>query len=226
MRDVIPEGVFRAIQEYLRERTAFAEQGWSAGEDDEDTLTGDFGASLRTPGWNELQQAGGSWEWRVRYRKIGPKAEKRIGGDGIFQVEVQPSDGSSLITYKSILFQSKKHEGSSRSDMIDQVENMEEIAPGGSAVFEFGPEGYRGAAGRIILDERERNPRHIPHPDEPLGTFLADEFLPCGAGLRNMYCDFEDRTLFVPVDGGTVKRISLRHAIELEVRKRRRRASP
>jgi hypothetical protein len=50
VRDVIPESVFRAIQEYLRERTAFAEQGWTAGEDDEDTLTGDFGASLRTPG--------------------------------------------------------------------------------------------------------------------------------------------------------------------------------
>jgi hypothetical protein len=220
VQDVIPERVFRAIQKHLRERTALAERGWPAGEDDEDTLTGDFGGALRTGGWKQVQQNRVRWEWRVNYKKIGSKAEKRIGADGIFQIEVQPSDGSSLVFYKSILFQAKKYEGSSRGSLIDQVELMEEIAPGGSAVFEFGPEGYRGAVGRVILEERERNQRRIPHPDESLGSFLADRFLPCGAGLRNMYYDFKRKVIFVPsLEGGVFKQVSLRHSVEVKVRR-------
>jgi hypothetical protein len=190
VQDVIPERVFRAIQKHLRERTALAERGWPAGEDDEDTLTGDFGGALRTGSWKQIQQNRVRWEWRVNYKKIGSKAEKRIGADGIFQIEVQPSEGLSLVIYKSILFQAKKYKGGSRGSLIDQVELMEGIAPGGSAVFEFGPKGYRGAVGRVILEERGRNQRRIPQPEESLGVFLADRFLPCEAGLRNMYYDF------------------------------------
>jgi hypothetical protein len=97
---------------------------------------------------------------------------------------------------------------------------MEGIAPGGSAVFEFGPEGYRGAVGRAILEERERNQRRIPHPDESLGTFLADRFLPCEAGLRSMYYDFRRKVIFVPSsEGGVLKQVSLRHQIDVEVRR-------
>jgi hypothetical protein len=225
MKDVIPESVFRAIQVHLRQRTAFAERGWPAGEYDEDTLTGDFGASLRTPDWIDSKQDGVHYQWRVIYKKTRGKgteaAEKRTGADGVFQVEVQPHNDSLLVYYKGILFQAKKHAGSSRSDLIHQVENMEQIAPGGSALFEFGPEGYRGAAGRVILADKERNPTRIPHPDEPLGNFLADQFLPCGAGLRGMYYDFAQKTLLVPQEG-IVKRISLRNLIEVKVRRRKR----
>jgi hypothetical protein len=216
---VIPERVFRAIQKYLIERTAVAERGWPAGEDDEDTLTGDFGGVLRTGKWKQVQQNRVRWEWRVNYKKIGSKAEKRLGADGVFQIEVQPSNGSSRVDYKGILFQAKKHEGSSRGSLISQVELMEGIAPGGSAVFEFGPEGYRGAVGRVVLEEKVRNPNRIPHPDESLGAFLADRFLPCGAGLRGMHYDFNRKIIFVPSSEGQVfKQVSLRHAIEVKVR--------
>jgi hypothetical protein len=161
----------------------------------------------------------------VSYKKIRGKGldapETNTGADGVFQIEVQLLDGALLVVHKGILFQAKKYKGSSRSDLIDQVENMEQFAPGGSALFEFGPEGYRGAAGRVILTDSERNPRRIPHPDEPLGSFLADQFLPCGAGLRGMYYDFADETLFVPHEG-IVRRVSLRHLIEVKVRRRKR----
>ena len=77
MQDLIPHEVFRAIQEYLRERTAHAERGWHAGAEDEDTLTGDFGGSLRTSEWIESTQNGVLWQWRVNYKKIRGKVNCR-----------------------------------------------------------------------------------------------------------------------------------------------------
>jgi hypothetical protein len=225
LQDVIPEQVFLAIQTYLRERTAHAERGWEGGADDEDALTGDFGGSLRTPHWIESMQNGTLWRWQVRYKKVRGKGdgapEKEIGADGVFQIEVHPQSRP-LVVYKGILFQAKKDRGSSRSDLIDQVEDMERIAPGGSAVFEFGPEGYRGASGKVILATRRRRPERIPHPEESLGRYLADRFLPCESGLRGMYYDFMDGTLIVPVGQGVVvRRIRPRHLIEVEVKKGR-----
>jgi len=219
---VIPESTFGAIQNYLRERTEHAEGGWDAGADEEDTLTGDFGASLRTRGWiisgdNRTRSA-----WRVTYTKFrgrGPRApEKETGADGIFQIEVYPSDAPVLFS-KGVLFQAKKYQGSSRGDLIEQVEKMEQIASGGTAVFEFGPQGYRGSSGREILAANELTATRIPHPERALGNYLADSFLPCESGLRGMYFDAERGNLVVPegIAGVKLVRIRLKERIALQV---------
>lgn len=226
MQDVIPPGVFRDIQTHLREQTAHAEQGWEAGSDEEDTLTGDFCGSLRTSGWVESRENGTRWQWRVTYKKLRGRGrdapEKMTGADGVFQVEVRPSD-TPLFIPKGILFQAKKYQGSSRSDLITQVEEMERIAPGGSAVFEFGPDGYFGVSGRDVIVSQQIDPKRIPHPERPLGSYLADEFLPCEAGLRGMYYDAVRGNLSVPLERGGVKlvRVSLRHRIALQVTAKR-----
>jgi hypothetical protein len=224
--DVIPPLVFRAIQAHLRERTAHAELGWEAGSDEEDTLTGDLGGSLRT-GWIDSSQNGDPWFWRITYKKFRSKGDGALetitGADGIFQVEVH-QDKEKLIGIKGLIFQAKKYQGSSRSNLIGQVELMERIAPGGSAVFEFGPKGYRGASSREILDAREHAPTRIPHPTEKLGGYLADEFMPCASGLRGMYYDAIRRFLVVPrTEGISVLRTSLRHRIAVEVTRGRQR---
>lgn len=222
MQDVIPVGVFEAIQEHLRERTAHAELGWEAGADEEDTLTGDFCGSLRTRGWIESTEDRVHWQWRVTYKKFRGRghgaSEKETGADGVFQVEVRPGD-TSVIVPKGVLFQAKKYRGSGRSDLIDQVEEMERTAPGGSAVFEFGPNGYRGASGRDILETRELSPTKIPHPEERLGSYLADRFMPCEAGLRGMYYDAVRGNLIVPLEQGGVKlvNVSLGHRVAVQV---------
>ena len=53
---------------------------------------------------------------------------------------------------------------------------MEEFAPGGSAVFEFGPKGYRGASGQDILAARELTPPGQFHTLESRSapTWLTD----------------------------------------------------
>ena len=94
MQDVIPKGVFGAIQNHLRNRIAHAEQGWEAGEEEEDTLTGDLGGSLRTGGWIRSIQDDIPWHWRVTYKKFRGRGvnalESETGADGIFQIEVYP----------------------------------------------------------------------------------------------------------------------------------------
>ena len=223
MRDVIPDRVFRRIQAHLGNRITHAERGWEAGEQEEDTLTGDLGGSLRTDGWIETTQDGIPWRWRVTYKKFrgkGPDAlESRIGADGIFQVEVYPY-GEPMLIPKGVIFQAKKYRGSSLIDLVEQVKEMEEFAPGGSAVFEFGPEGYRGASGGDILATREATPGRIPHPGESLGRYLADQFLPCQSGLRGMYYDAVRKNLIVPLPGQRgvkIVHVALAHRIAVQV---------
>ena len=221
MRDVIPEHVFEAIQEHLRDGTAHAEQGWEAGSDEEDTLTGDFGASLRTDGWIEEEQDGTSWQWRVAYKKFRGRGkdaiEKTIGADGIFQVEVRPNDAE--VVYKGVLFQAKKYRGSSRRQLRGQVSDMEEVAPGGSAVFEFGPQGYNAIPGREVLERPDRITIRERRAGTRLADYLAGQFLPCKSGLRGLYYDAVRGNLIVPVAGREprVIRVSLHHRITVEV---------
>lgn len=219
MQDVIPEVVFAEIQGHLRERTTHAEQGWEAGSDEEDTLTGDLCGSLRTPGWVRVQSDGQSWEWRISYKKFRGRgrgaAEKQIGADGIVQVEVRPGLANEIV-HKGLLFQAKKIAGSSRREMHRQVEGMESVAPGGSAVFEYGPRGYRAASGQEILRPETRDVIRIGRPN--LSDYLSDRFLPCTAGLRGMYYDAVRGNLIVPgSDGPHTYKVSLRHRVLIEV---------
>jgi hypothetical protein len=227
LRDVIPSSVFEAIQRHLRERTKHAEGGWEAGSDDEDTLTGDLGGSLRTAGWRKTRDVDDEWEWRVSYKKFrghGQGAlEKTIGADGIVQVEVRPAMAGEIVT-KGVLFQAKKHKGSSRTKLKGQVADMEDCAPGGSAVFEYGPNGYRAESGASIAKKSNQD-AGIPHPDMPLAEYLADSFLPCESGIRGMYYDAVRGVLEVPTPRGEPRffQTKIKHRITISARRSKQR---
>lgn len=219
MLDIIPLAVFEEVQTHLRGRSEAAQSGWESASEDEDTLTGDFCGALRTA-WSETQTSNGSWHWRVQYKKFrgrgGKALEKQIGADGVFQIEAQGADGA--IATKGVLFQAKKVRGSSRSDLRKQVRKMESVAPGGSAVFEFGPDGYRAADGSIMIAEIDARPTRLPHPVESIGEYLAGRFLPCKSGLRGMYYDAVRKNLIVPVAGMIqVFQVSVRHRVRIDV---------
>ena len=148
MRDVLPETIYAAIREHLIEGARRAREGWEDGSDDEDTLTGDFGAMLRTPWTSPIVVSGEIWSWRVRYKKFRGRGrgafERRSGADGIFQIEVTRGD---LKDFKGLLFQAKKA-GSPDGQLASQVERMEGLSAGSTAVIEYGPRGYRAVAGR------------------------------------------------------------------------------
>ena len=219
MRDVLPDPVFEAVQGHLQSGAEHAQTGWEAASEDEDTVTGDFGCSLRT-GWKEINSAKGAWRWLVTYKKFRGRGrgavEKTFCADGIVQVEAFSADGD--LHTKGVLFQAKKASASQGQDMRNQVRLMESLAPGGSAVFEFGPEGYRAESGTIVIRDigsiRERPLERA----RPIGRYLSDEFMTCQSGLRGMYFDAVRKVLLIPAHD-TIKAVPLflRHRLRIDI---------
>jgi hypothetical protein len=189
--------------------------GWESGAEEEDTLTGDLGATLRRE-WSIVVVNGGIWNWRVTYKKFrgrGPGAdEKHLGADGIFEIEVSRN---SEVHVKGVLFQAKKR-GRRDRRLESQARRMEDVAKGGSAIFEYGPEHYNAIATGKYLDELSAEVRRSGDeaPWPLLGDFLGNDFLPCKTGLRGMYYDAVRGVLVLPA--APARRIALNHRIRVE----------
>lgn len=93
MRDIIPDVVFDEIADHIRIRVPHAEEGWRAGSSEEDTITGDLGSALRTRRAHSVTIGGIKYRWSLSYKKFLSKSkrsvEKRLGADGIFQIEYE-----------------------------------------------------------------------------------------------------------------------------------------
>jgi len=206
--------VYAAIESHLLSRARAAVDGWEDGSDDEDTLTGDLGATFRTASSLVVLANGAAWSWRVRYKKFrgrgGGAFETVSGADGILQVEVTRGPEKQ---FKGLLFQAKKVTARD-GQLISQVERMERLADGGSAVFEYGPERYRAVPGHAYLQAEAPSRRSKAADLTSLGDFLGNAFLPCTTGLRGMYYDALRGLLLLP--HGVAHRISVRHRISVE----------
>lgn len=224
MNDVIAGPVYEEISEHIREKCHEAEEGWQSANEDEDTLTGDLGATLRR-GWTTTHDdEGNPWKWRVTYKKFRGRGkgavEKSIGADGILQIEVENSETGAMID-KGLLFQSKKAGTAAPKKLNEQVENMEDLVPSGSAVFEFGPKKYQAYESAPVLEKRGHIGDVPASAKVRLGDFLADRFLPCRVGRRGLYYDAIRQSLFVPDRTNGLIRIrrELRHRFRIEVRR-------
>jgi hypothetical protein len=219
--DVIPPLVFASLQDKMRSGCEFAEQGWEAGSDEEDTLTGDLGASLRRP-WQDVFDPDSRevWRWRVSYKKFRSKGksadEKLFGADGIFEIAVlDQRTGTRYV--KGLLFQAKKKGDARKKKLEEQARQMERIAPGGAAILEYGPNGYSAwdAAESLLNttagDELKRISR--------LGDYLAGRFLACKVGKLGIYYDAIRRSLVVPdeTEGVRLVRARIGDRIRVEV---------
>lgn len=218
MRQYLPKVIYTAIQSHLRNAAILAEGGWDAGNDEEDTLTGDLGATLRRTWSVPVSIDGHEWRWQVTYKKFrgrGPGAfEKYRGADGIFQIEIENIETSEFIR-KGMLFQAKNQYNMRRAELTRQVSDMERLVPGGSAVIEYGPEIYRAFEGRRFLDIGDERPTIQPIR---LGDFLADSFLGCTIGTLGMYYDAKRRIIIVPQgDRFRSYRIDIDNRIGIEV---------
>ncbi|MCE7060810.1 J domain-containing protein [Dyadobacter sp. CY343] len=109
----IPEEVKLSIREHLSERCDLALDGFISASEEEDTLTGDLGASLRIKNQHvfverSIAEIPGTWTWGINYVKFrgrGPGAtENVLGADGLFELSLKVGN---RIEKKSILFQSK-----------------------------------------------------------------------------------------------------------------------
>jgi hypothetical protein len=213
MRDVLPAPVYEAVRTHLAVRARVAVVGWEGGSDEEDTLTGDLGGTLRT-NWRVVPVDDAlNWRWRVRYKKLRGRGrgafEKTSGADGILQVE---ATRNSEKVFKGVIFQAKRLDRPV-GNLASQVRRMEDLAEGGSAVWLYGPQGYLAVSGSSYLEaggDRGKAPQF-----ETLSSFLGDTFLPCSAGLRGMYFDAVRGLLVLP--NGIVHRVSIGHRIAVEI---------
>jgi hypothetical protein len=197
-------------------------RGSAQNKDEEDSLTGDLGRLLTTHRDIYINVDGHSWRWRVRYKKFRGRGkgafEGTSGADGIIQVEVTIR-GETF--FEGILFQAKKVTRFRNAELRRQIISIEKLAPGGSAVFLFGPELYRAIKGTEYLRPDERLVGVTIRKMPPLASFF-DEFLECKSGIRGMYYEAVREQLLLPTIDGQVKAeaLEVRNRIKIEIASR------
>jgi hypothetical protein len=108
----LPPEVQKSIYRHIKRAVKRAVEAHKSGQEDEDTLTGQLGAFLRTPRPQTVTVTAdnvlGKWTWLIDYRKLrgrGPNAtEHTLGADGIFDLVLTHGGEQSR---KGSLFQSK-----------------------------------------------------------------------------------------------------------------------
>lgn len=201
MRDIIPDEVFDQIAAHIRNRMPHAEEGWRSGSSEEDTITGDLGSALRTHHPHSITIGGVNYRWSLSYKKFLSKSkrsvERRLGADGIFQIEYEDLVTGELTT-KGLLFQSKNQWRGRNQKLLGQANDMEQFAPKGGAIFEYGPRGYKACdAAQAITANGQRN--SVPDAEMlSLRDYLVDRFMECTSGIRGLYYDANRNVLVVP----------------------------
>jgi hypothetical protein len=201
MRDIIPDEVFDQIANHIRNRMIHAEEGYSSGSSEEDTITGDLGSALRTRHPHSITTGGITYRWSISYKKFLSKSkrsvEKPLGADGIFQIEYEDLVTGEMVT-KGLLFQSKNQWIGSNQKLLNQAKDMEKFAPKGGAIFDYGPRGYKACdATQAITAGGKRD--SVPTAEMiSLSDYLVNRFMECISGIRGLYYDATRNVLLTP----------------------------
>ena len=175
-----------------------AVEGYISGNEDEDTLTGDLGASLRTnsqkvdvPPGNEIS---GIWTWSITYYKFrgrGNKAtENAIGADGIFELKLNWGNNESQ--KKCILFQAKNRWQRADKSLLEQTIKLSTWREA-SFILNYAPNNYEA----FFIDDgiKAKGSRSGISESIPLGAFLSRYFLECLIGDIDLNYDAQSRKL-------------------------------
>lgn len=198
----LPRNVYEAVAEHLRSVGRRAHRHWETNQAHEDSLTGALFSQLTTHRTRRISGDHGKWLWRIKAYKFGSggrgSQEKMIGADGILEIEIW-HHGSGTIDQKSLLIQAKKQWSGRDTRLVKQINSIEHIAPGSSAAFDYGPDGYSAVKGKHVLTAEGYRNDLADRQIEPLGDFLADQFLACTAGVKGLYYDPRRKLLHPPV---------------------------
>src|SRR5690242_16678186 len=108
----LPTEVIDSINEHIERAVVHAENGYSAAQEEEDSITGELGGALRTSHSRLVEVSSrrptGLWRWSISYSKFGSKGalstELLTGADGILDIRVGAAE---LDQRKTALFQAK-----------------------------------------------------------------------------------------------------------------------
>jgi hypothetical protein len=194
MYDILPEELIHTIRDRYLAGVANAEYGFGFSEEDEDSLTGALGQAISTLGRRVYQKDGRTYLWEIYYKKIrgrGPNApEKRLGADGIFQIDVSTQKGQ-LLRGKGLPFQAKKSWSYSDNRLVTQSQKMIKET-GSGIVVDYASSGYTGCNAQHVVQEaggkRELRRKNLIRP---LGQILGNEFLSCTIGVKGLFYDVD-----------------------------------
>ncbi|RYE24668.1 MAG: hypothetical protein EOP45_05580, partial [Sphingobacteriaceae bacterium] len=184
----IPYEVKNSIKSHLKERCEIALEGYESASEEEDTLTGDLGATLRIKNQKvEVKEANlgnrGTWNWSMTYSKFrgrGPNAtENVLGADGIFELTLNVGN---IIEKKSIMFQSKKDWVFDPNILIQSIKlsNWREAA----FVLNFTNSQFQAFDLDTVIAAKGNKP--AVENSNSLETFLGQDFLDCIVGDVNL----------------------------------------
>ena len=219
-RIYIPTEVKEKIKEHLNDRYNIALDGYYSASEDEDTLTGDLGATLRVKNQKvEVLQSeiNGTWTWAINYTKFrgrGNKAtETMIGADGIIELELQ---FGRRIERKSILFQSKMN-WEVDYKLMEQVIFLTTWREA-SFVLNYEPNQYSVFNLDTVLDSQGKKPS--VENVKNIAEYLGSDFLDCLVGDVDLNYDAVKRLLkWRAIDGITVAtKFSIPHKIAIKIK--------
>lgn len=191
MKDVLPLQVFTDLAKYLRHAGNGVHKRFETNAAAEDSLTGAAFVALETFRSRRVWTPDGDWRWRVVARKFGSggrsSLERRTGADGIIELEIQLTSG--VILRKGVLIQAKKLWRGTDERLLGQINDMENLAPGGSIALDYSPGAYIAVPASAVIAAKG-NRKEIPSAVQlSFGDFLADQFLTCLVGLRGMHVE-------------------------------------
>jgi hypothetical protein len=212
-----PEEVKTDIRNHIVTGVMEAIGGFESASEDEDTLTGHLGSTLKVPTRvvNVLEgQINGPWRWSLTYTKFrgkGPSAtETFLGADGIFEITFY-GGGSSIS--KSLLFQSKmKGEGGRK--LVKQCAKLSTWREA-AFVLSFGEDAFTAISLDEVLSKRGSTKIH----GIPLADYLAGPFVNCDVGDTDLhYRPREQRLVWRAMTGHTVAvKFVVKHRFRLKV---------
>jgi hypothetical protein len=219
----IPEEVKDSISTHLYTSTARAVEGYMSGNEDEDTLTGDLGATLRI-GTQRVQvpptrEVGGTWTWSITYYKFRGRGkgatENYLGADGILELSVQWNDRDDD-EKKCLLFQAKNQWQGTDSSLLEQCMKLSTWREA-AFVLNYSPTDFEA----YLLDDviRSGGTKSQSIQAISLGAFLSRHYLECLVGDTDLRYDASSRRLIWRAMRGEMVAtpFSLRHRISINI---------
>lgn len=218
----IPDAVKDSISSHLHASHAKAVEGYLSGNEDEDTLTGDLGASVRIGNQRvyvpEGQEVSGTWTWSITYYKFrgrGNKAtENYLGADGIFELSINWSAGQEQ--KKCLLFQAKNQWRDTDRSLLEQCVKLSTWREA-AFLLNYSPINYEV----FFIDDviRAGGSRTQITESVSLGDFLSRFFLECLIGDTDLRYDATARKLrWIALNGEMVEtKFSIGHRFSINI---------
>ncbi len=191
----IPREVKESIAKHIHESVKKAIDGYLSANEDEDTLTGHLGASLRIKNQKvevQEEQTTGTWKWSIDYYKFRGRGrnatENFLGADGIFEIQLNTRYRTEK---KSLLFQAKK-EWSNDKNLFEQCIKMSTWREA-AFVLNYTPNEFQAYTLDDVIKSQGLKSKTLKGFD--LSEFLNNTYLDCLIGDTDLNYDARARML-------------------------------